>query len=265
MMKIRKLLALPLLALLAAAGSATAGTPAPKAPISPVVEEDDSLGFSLAAGYDSSYIFRGVKYGDHLVWTSLTVPIKLTDKLTFTFAPWYGNIADGEYDELDVVAGFTYDLGFATVGVGYTWYYYPFSGFDTSEPNVTIQSCLCELGTCKINWFAGAFLDVNADGGDLFGNAGGDPGWYFETGLNTSIAITDWLSIVPEARITYGVDYYGVDGFNNVLLKLGAPITLTKTATLTPYIAGSLAIDSLHHDLGVDDELFGGISLTVTF
>lgn len=257
-MKTSKLLALPLIALLAAAGSATAGVAAksPKAPISPVVEEDDSLGFSLAVGYDSKYIFRGVDFGDHLVWTSLTVPIKLTDKLTFTFAPWYGNIADGEYDELDVVAGFTYDLGFATVGLGYTWYYFPFSSFDTSEPNVTIQSCLGELGACKINWFAGAFCDFEADGGD--------EGWYFETGLNTTIQITDAISLVPEARVTYGKDYYGVDGFNNVLLKLGAPIALTKTATLTPYIAGSIVLEGLD-DIGQDDELIGGVSLTVTF
>ena len=107
-------------------------------------------------------------------------------------------------------------------------------------------------------------MDVNADGGDLFANKSGNEGWYFETGLNTTIKINDTLSLVPEARITYGESYYGVSGFNNVLLKLGAPIALTKTATLTPYIAGSIAIDSLK-SLGVDSYLIGGISLTVTF
>ena len=264
-MKITKLLVLTLIALATAAGSANAGASAknPSAP-GPVAPVDDSLGFSLTAGYDSAYIFRGVKYGDNLISAGLTAPIKLSDKLTFTFAPWYGNIADGDYDELDLVAGFAYDAGFATLGVGYTWYYYPFSGFETSEPNVTIQSCLCTLGQCKVNWFAGAFLDVNADGGDLFANRGGSEGWYFETGVNTTIPITDNISLVPEARITYGESYYGVSGFNNVLVKLGAPIALTKTATLTPYIAGSIAIDSLE-SLGVDDYLIGGVSLTVTF
>ena len=108
-MKVTKLIALSLLALATVAGSANAGAPAknPKAPDAVAPPVDDSLGFSLAVGYDSQYIFRGVDFGDHLIWTSLTVPIKLTDKLTFTFSPWYGNIADGVYDELDLAAGFT--------------------------------------------------------------------------------------------------------------------------------------------------------------
>ena len=249
-MKITKLLALTMTALLVA-GSASAGTAA-KAPVSPVVApEDDSLGFTLAAGYDTKYIFRGVDFGDHLIWTNLIVPIKLTDKLTFTFAPWYGNIADGEYDELDLVAGFTYDLGFATLGVGYTWYYFPFSDFDASEPNITIAK---SFG--NVNWFAGAYCDFEADDGS--------EGFYYETGLNVVIDVTDTIKLVPEAKISYGSDYYGVDGFNNVLVKLGAPIALTKTATLTPYIAGTFAIDGLD-DLGQDDEVFGGVSLSVTF
>lgn len=259
-MKITKLLALTLLALATAAGSASAGVSAknPKAPVE-VAPPDDSLGFSLTAGYDSSYIFRGVKYGDNLLSAGLVTPIKLNDKTTFTFAPWYGHIAGESYDELDLVAGITYDAGFATLGVGYTWYYYPFSGFETSEPNITITK---SFG--KVNWFAGAYLDVNADGGDLFANKGGHEGWYFETGVNTTIKVTDMVSLVPEVKISYGESYYGVSGFNNVVAKLGAPIALTKTATLTPYIAGSFAIDSLE-SLGVDSYLIGGISLTVTF
>ncbi len=248
-MKLTKLVAVSLMAL---ASAANAGPSAknPQAPdaIAPV---DDSLGFSLAVGYDTKYIFRGVDFGDHLVWGSLVVPIKLTDKLTFTFAPWYGNIADGAYDELDLVAGFTYDLGFATLGVGYTWYYFPFSGFDTHEPNITIAK---SFG--KLNWFAGAYCDVEADGGK--------EGWYFETGVNTSIPINDMISLVPEAKVSYATDYYGQDGFNNVVVKLGAPIALTKTATLTPYIAGSIALEALDA-INQDSELIGGVSLTVTF
>jgi hypothetical protein len=216
-----------------------------------VAPVDDSLGFTFSGGYDTKYIFRGVDFGDHLIWGSLVAPIKLTDKLTFTFAPWYGNIADGEYDELDLVAGFTYDAGFATIGIGYTWYYFPFSGFDTSEPNITISK---SFG--KVNWFAGAYWDLEADNGDS--------GWYYETGFNSTIALTDKISLVPEAKVSYATDYYGQDGFNNVILKLGMPVALTKTATLTPYIAGSIALEGLD-DIGQDDELIGGVSLSVTF
>lgn len=251
-MKKTTLLTLPVVAFMALAATAHAGAPAPKNPVAPAPPpEEEGLGISFSGGYDTKYIFRGVDFGDHLVWGALTIPVKLTDKLTFTFAPWYGNIADGEYDELDLVAGLTYDLGFGTVGVGYTWYYFPFSGFDTHEPNVTFSM---PLG--PVNWTSGAYMDTEADAGDI--------GWYFETGIDATIKINDMISIVPAAKISYCTDYYGVDGFNNILLKLGVPIALTKTATLTPYIAGSIAIDGLD-DIGEDDYLFGGVSLTVTF
>lgn len=245
-----------LLALLVSvAGFAQAGAPAAKAP-APVAPVDDSLGFSATIGYDSKYVFRGVDYGDSLITASLSIPLKLTDNLTFTFAPWYGSAAGGgrfgeDYDELDLFAGLAYDAGFATLGVGYTWYYFPFSGFDTSEPSITIAK---SFGS--VNWFAGAYLDVEADAGS--------EGFYYETGLNTTIALTDKLSLVPEAKVSYGTDYYGVDGFNNVVVKLGLPYALTKTATLTPYVAGSIAIDALEA-LGEDSYLIGGVSLTVTF
>ncbi len=244
-----------LLALLvSAAGFAQAGAPA-KAPVQ-VAPVDDTLGFSATIGYDSKYIFRGVDYGDSLITASLSIPVKLTDNLTFTFAPWYGSAAgDGrfgaDFDELDLFAGLAYDAGFATIGAGYTWYYFPFSGAETSEPSITISK---SFGS--INWFAGAYLDVEADAGS--------EGFYYETGFNTSIALTDKLSLVPEAKVSYGTDYYGVDGFNNVVVKLGLPYALTKTATLTPYVAGSLAVDALD-DAGEDSYLIGGVSLTVTF
>ncbi len=249
-----------LLSIVVAAGTLHAGTPSAKTPIAPVQPApDDSLGFSLTAGYDSAYIFRGVKYGDSLISAGLTAPIKLDDKTTLTFTPWYGHIAGKDYDELDLPVSLTHDFGFAVLGVGYTWYRYPFSGFDTSEPNVTFSKT---IGNLTI--YGGAYLDVNAKGGDLFANRGGDPGWYFETGAAYTIKICDKLSLVPEAKISYGEDYYGVKGFNNVLLKLGAPIALCKNATFTPYIAGSIAIDSLH-DLGVDNYFIGGAALTVNF
>lgn len=246
--------------LVSVTGFVQAGTKPTKNPVvAPAPAADDSLGFSLMAGYDSAYIFRGVKYGDNLISTGLTMPFKLTDKATLTLSPWYGTIAGEKYDELDLPISLTYDLGFVTAGVGYTWYYYAFSGFNTSEPNFTLSKTVAGF-----NWYAGAYLDVNADGGDLFANKGGSEGWYFETGVNYPIKITEKFQLVPEVKISYGDKYYGVSGFNNVIVKLTAPIALTKTATLAPYIAGSFAIDSLE-ELGVQDYLVGGVALTVTF
>ena len=78
---------------LVVAGALHAGAPAAKTPVAVQPAPDDSLGFSLTAGYDSAYIFRGVKYGDSLISAGLTAPIKLDDKTTLTFTPWYGHNA----------------------------------------------------------------------------------------------------------------------------------------------------------------------------
>lgn len=251
---------------LAVAGALHAGAPVDKTPTPVAPPVDDSLGFSLTAGWDSSYIFRGVRLGDDLISVGLTAPIKLSDKATLTFSPWYGDIANNHsagitnYDELDLVASLTYDFGFATLGAGYTFYKFPFSGFHTSEPNFTITKTIGNLSL-----YGGAYWDVNANGGNPILDIKGSPGWYYETGAAYTIKVTPWLSIVPEAKISFGENYYGVKGFNNVITKISAPITLSKNATLVPYIAGSFAIDSLHDDLGVGNYFFGGIALTVTF
>jgi len=249
------------LSVLAVAGSLQAGTPSSKEPISPVVAPaDDSLGFSLTAGYDSTYIFRGVKYGDSLISAGITAPLKLDDKTSLTFTPWYGHIAGKSYDELDLPVSLTHDFGFVTLGVGYTWYRYPFSGFDTSEPNITFSKTIGNL-----NIYGGAYLDVNAKGGNLFTNTSGKAGWYFETGAAYTVKVNNWLSLVPEAKISYGDDYYGVSGFNNIVTKISAPITLTKTASLSPYVAGTYAIGSLKNDAGGKSYVLGGVALTVNF
>ncbi len=236
------------------AGVTSAKTSAPVAP-----PEAAPLGISATIGYESAYIFRGVKYGDNLLEGSLTIPVKLSDKLTFTFAPWFGGLADDDYNELDLVASLGYDTGFGTLSVGYTWYYYDFSGFDTSEPFVSFAK---SFG--PVNWSIGAYLDTNANGGDLYANKGGSEGYYFETAVEVPLKVNDMLTIIPSAKISYGTDYYGVDGFNNVLLKVSAPIAVTSSFTVAPFIAASFAIDSLS-DLGVDDYLVGGAMLTYTF
>ncbi|MNC97153.1 hypothetical protein D3C83_147140 [compost metagenome] len=55
-----------------------------------------------------------------------------------------------------------------------------------------------------------------------------------------------------------------MSGFNHIKEGVSLPIKLTSTATLTPYIAGNIPIDSLE-DNGEDDQVYGGISLSVSF
>jgi len=250
---------------LVVAGALHAGAPADKTPTPVAPAPDDSLGFSLTAGWDSTYIYRGVRLGDNLVSAGLTMPVKLSDKATLTFTPWFGDIVSNHsagihnYDELDLPVSLTYDFGFVTLGAGYEYYLFPFSHFHTSEPNITFSKTIGNL-----NIYGGAYLDVNARGGSAIANVKGSPGWYYETGAAYTIKVTPWLSIVPETKVSFGENYYGVKGWNNVITKISAPITLSKNASLVPYVASSWGLDALH-DLGQGNYFFGGAAITVTF
>lgn len=259
-MKLNTLLA-SILSLVATSAFAGAPAKAP-APVQPPAEEP--LGFTVSVGYDSHYIFRGVLFAENLVTAAVDGTIPLTEMLSLNIGAWYGTSADdsgrfgipqagGSFHELDLYGAVLADLGPVTVGAKYTAYLY--DGQSTAngaveDINEVGLIAAATLGLVDVT--AGAYYDDYTDG------------FYFEAGVSHSFAITDRISIVPAALISYGVDYYGVTGFNHVKLGLSVPIKLTSTATLTPYIAGNLPIDELD-SLGEDSQVYGGVSLSVSF
>lgn len=241
------------------AASAFAGAPA-KAP-APVQPAEEPLGFSVSVGYDSHYIFRGVLFAENLVTAAIDGTIPLTDMLSLNLGAWYGTSADdsgrfgngGSFHELDLYGALLADLGPVTVGAKYTAYLYDGESTDNGAVNdVNEIGLLLSTTVGPVDVIAGAYYDDETDG------------FYFETGISKSIAVTDRISLVPAVLVSYGEDYYGVSGFNHVKVGLSAPIKLTSTATLTPYVAGNLPIDALEAN-GEDDEIYGGVSLTVSF
>ena len=54
-------------------------------------------------------------------------------------------------------------------------------------------------------------------------------------------------------------------GFTHLLVSLSAPIKLTNTATLTPYIAYNISGRARRATNTQDNEIFGGVKLGVTF
>jgi hypothetical protein len=257
-MKLHSLLALSMSILTA---SAFAGSPgkAPAVVQPPVVEEP--LGFTATIGYDTHYIFRGVLFAENLVSAAIDGTIPLTDTLSLNAGAWYATSADdsgrfgdgGSYHELDLYAGILVDLGPATVGLKYTHYFFGGHSTDNGAVNDVNEIGLTLATTVgPVDVTAGVYYDDETDG------------FYGEVGVSHIFAITDSFSLVPGALISYGEDYYDVSGFNHVKVGVSAPIKLTSTATLTPYIAYNIPIDALD-DLGEDDQLYGGISLSVSF
>jgi hypothetical protein len=247
-----------------AALSAQAGTTGGKT-IAPVVEPevDDSLGMKATIGYDSRYYFRGLWFSNHNVWTNLAASVPLTDKLTFdTFGYYTDSATSLNYSELDVGASLTYDAGFAKFSAGYTWFYF-FNGFfgdgiGQDYAHEAFVSTVVPLGPVNLSALYAYDFYISAS--------------YAQVGLDTTIPVTDWLSIVPAAVIGYGIDGYYTFGtagsaWNHVGLNVSFPITLSKTATLTPYIAANFSMEG-REDLNTiegSDEVFGGVSLSITF
>jgi len=257
-MKLKSLLTPVLGAALAtsafAGSSYEAKAPSPVAP----AEEETPLGFTLTAGYDTHYIYRGIEFAENLVSIGLDGSIPFNEQLSLNVGAWFGTSADdsmtlggGSYHELDLYAALLYDLGPATIGFKYQHYMYEGDAADLFE-DINEVGFIVSTTVGPVDLSAGAYYDETADG------------FYFETGVSKAIEITDRISLVPAALVSYGIDYYGVDGFNHIKVGVSLPIKLTSTATLTPYVAGNLPIDALD-DLGEEDQVYGGVSLSVSF
>jgi hypothetical protein len=268
--------------------NAFAGTPSAKGP-APAVEPEsgalfDTLGATLEVGYDTRYYYRGLWFADNITWSGLNISIPLTEQLSLGLGALYTSTVDTlvnvggddqplDYSELDLSASLNYDAGFAKFGLVYTHYEFfdgfsgmsnPGGAFGSNEGNVTGAD---EVGITiatsvgPVNLYGGAFYDFRIGGS------------YFEVGADLPVEVTPWLSIVPAVKVGYGLDYYtdGVaanstpSGFTHVIPSISAPIKLTKTATLTPYIAYNISLGARHTLNLTDSEIFGGVKLGVTF
>ncbi len=257
-MKLKSLL-IPTLGL-AFASSVLAGSHGKAPAVVQPAPEAAPLGFTATIGYDTDYVFRGVEYAKNLISAAIDGNIAINQDLSLNVGAWYGASADDSaqpfagnsaYGELDLYAGLNAKLGPVTVGLKYTYYdYLGHAGTfvkDINEIGLTLATSAAGL-----DFIAGAYYDFTAKG------------YYFETGVSKTIKICDIVSLVPGVLVSYGDHYYGVNGFNHVKPSLALPIKLTKSATLTPYVAGNLPIDSLK-GLGEQKRIYGGIALSVSF
>lgn len=223
-----------------------------EAPVTePVVVEDPTSMFSseLGVNYASTYEFRGVDFGEHLVDVDLSTAIALTDTLSLSAGAWYASLVQEDYTELNLYTSIDKTFGDFTIGLGYTYYYFGSDGASANEVGVAASYAV----TDSVSLDGGAFYDFETEG------------YYFMTAATYSTAISGPVSFEANVGVSYNIDYYvDGDGFNNAFLQLALPIALTDTAKFTPYVRGSLAMDVLD-DAGADDLLIGGASLTVTF
>jgi len=253
--------------------------------VAPVIEPEAApLGFTLETGYETSYYFRGLWFSNNNVWTSLAFSMPIAEKLSFTTGALYTSTVDTDigggdfdYSELDLFAALNYDAGFAKFGLAFTNYNF-FDTFSGSVDGNTFGFPLSDDSTLSRASDIAVSVTVPIGSLNLYGTYVYDfriAGIYAELGADYTIAVNDWLSIVPSAQIGYNVnDYYsytevtGVSsGWNHVRAMITAPIKLTKTASLVPYIAMNFALEAREQLNVIEDKnaLYGGVKVSLAF
>lgn len=260
--------------LLAMIGTFTIGLQAGdwgKAPVDKTpIEECVDLGGNLSVGYESSYIFKGVLFAGDSVWTDLNYTFDEL-ALPLTVGAYYLNgINDSAFGagidelrlyasaDLGTYAGFDFDLGYAH----YTFpefrsNFAPIGGY--GEANFGISRSL-------------GFLDLSYRTAYAFGGGGFAPsGWFHDLGAKKAFTLTDDISLVLGAGVTYSDGYWGASGWSHYYATASLPIALNCRTTLTPYIGYVGAPDTWVVDgiFGTNqaqsDILHGGVSLNVSF
>lgn len=206
---------------------------------------------SVSFGWESDYIFRGVKLGEQAPWAAAAINLPLATDVSLDLGTWYLNSTKNavNYDELDVYAFLNFPLWIFKASVGGTWYDYPEGFFADSNGE----------GAIKLAYDVGTLFTLTGFAAyDFVGD-----GWYLELAANKTIPLTDCLDLGLGAGISDVEHYFGLDGWNNAFARASLIYHLTKTASLTGYLGGDFPLDAI--DATEVNRLHGGASLTVTF
>ena len=205
----------------------------------------EDIGAEVSVGYDTDYMFRGVNLGEDLLWSDVNVSTTLTDGLDLGVGAWYANVADDAgNDELDIYAGLSTSMGDISLDLGATYYYYPdpVAGEGTLEFGVGFGT---SVGPFDLS--LGLYYDIDLEAA------------YYEVGAATSFDLTDTMAV----DVGGAIGNLDGDTLTALTFTIGVPITLSDSASLSPYVGVNIPVDDFE-DL-FDDDIYSGLSLTVGF
>ena len=205
----------------------------------------EDIGAEVSVGYDTDYMFRGVNLGQDLLWSDFNVSTSLSDGLDLGVGAWYANVADDAgNDELDIYAGLSTSMGDMSVDLGATYYYYP----DPTAGEGTLEFGI-GLGTSAgpIDLSLGLYYDIDLEAA------------YYEVGAATSFDLTDTMAV----DVGGAIGNADGDTLTALTFTIGVPITLSDSASLSPYVGVNIPLDDYEDAFG--DDIYSGLSLTVGF
>ena len=205
----------------------------------------EDIGAEVSVGYDTDYMFRGVNLGEDLLWSDVNVSTTLTDGLDLGVGAWYANVADDAgNDELDIYAGLSTSMGDISLDLGATYYYYPdpVAGEGTLEFGVGFGT---SVGPFDLS--LGLYYDIDLEAA------------YYEVGAATSFDLTDTMAV----DVGGALGNFDGDTLTALTFTIGVPITLSDSASLSPYVGVNIPLDDYEDEFG--DDIYSGLSLTVGF
>ena len=205
----------------------------------------EDIGAEVSVGYDTDYMFRGVNLGQDLLWSDVNVSTSLSDGLDLGVGAWYANVADDAgNDELDIYAGLSTSMGDMSLDLGATYYYYP----DPTAGEGTLEFGI-GLGTSAgpIDLSLGLYYDIDLEAA------------YYEVGAATSFDLTDTMAV----DVGGAIGNADGDTLTALTFTIGVPITLSDSASLSPYVGVNIPLDDYEDEFG--DDIYSGLSLTVGF
>jgi hypothetical protein len=213
-------------------------------PIQVVAPEAADM-FSFSAGYHSTYVFRGANFGDDLTDWSLEAS-KTVGSYDLTAGVWQGNVNTAA-TETDFYLGASKDLGFATLDMGYIFYY-----FDGATAGNTQE---VYLGLTKemvgVEFSATYYYDF-----DLNDTS------YLELGASKTLTLAGQEL---DASLTLGFDIEETE-LSHVQANVSKSYDLNSAVSVTPYVQYSFAIeDNDYAGNLIDDEFVAGVSLGFSF
>jgi hypothetical protein len=205
--------------------------------------------YEIHTGYTSEYIFRGFDLGNDLVEVGVDAATTYND-INFSAGVWAAafntsGTTNQVDNEVDMYAEVSKDFGFATLGMGYIYYWNVGQlGADAQEIYFTASR---DLG------FADAYLTYywDIDGGNTDG--------YTELGFSRSWELNQCVTLNAATSFSY---FFEGSDFGSWTTKVGLDWAFVETAKLSPFVA--LSVD-LGDKAGMKDELVAGSMLSVSF
>lgn len=251
-----------------------------------LVETGCSVPFtgSLSAGYESTYIFRGLDLGGDAPWMGVDTRWSLAPNASLDLGAWYVNPLDlhgrnnglspAANDELDLYSTLNFPFWLFQASLGAVLYHYPAAS--NSLDSASTRNFETNFGlTYSLPWFDLKWLTAY----DWNWNYG-DGAWYHELSASRSVDLTRCLTAALSAGLGYYDNYNlinglglgqrppGADlfnGFSHAFVTLGLTWAMTDTAAFDFYVGGNFANDRLEAAGARGNQLHGGASVSVSF